>query len=128
MHIAHSHRLIACALALAAPLAFAAGEKASPAAQERYNQERARCNSGLSHQDRATCLQEAGAALQESRRGGLNTNSATLSGNATARCDAQPAADRAECIQRIQGAGAASGSVEGGGVIRKTETPVSPAK
>jgi hypothetical protein len=123
-----THRAFALALALAVlPTAWAAGNKELSQAQQRYNQEKARCMNGQSHQDRATCLKEAGAALQESKRNGLATDKTGLNANATARCDAQPAADRADCIARIQGAGATSGSVEGGGVIRKTETVV-PAK
>jgi hypothetical protein len=124
-----THRILACALAtlVLAPASWAAGNQGLSEAQQRYNQERARCMSGQSHQDRATCLQEAGAALDESKRGGLATQKSALPQNATARCDAQPVADRADCVARIQGAGAASGSVEGGGVIRQTETVV-PAK
>ncbi|RYF42857.1 MAG: hypothetical protein EOO25_05315 [Comamonadaceae bacterium] len=123
-----TQRAFALAIAFAAlPTAWAAGNKDLSQAQQRYNQEKARCMAGQSHQDRTTCLKEAGAALQESKRGGLATEKSGLNANATARCDAQPAADRADCIARIQGAGAASGSVEGGGVIRKTETVI-PAK
>jgi hypothetical protein len=33
-------------------------------------------------------------------------------------------ADRAACMARLQGAGKTEGSVEGGGVIRETETRV----
>jgi hypothetical protein len=118
-------RMMAVALvaAAASPAAWSAGNKQLSDAQARYNQERARCLSGQSHQDRATCLREAGAALQEAKRGGLSTSS-NLSANATARCNAQPAADREACIQRIMGAGSTQGSVEAGGVIRQTETPV----
>ncbi|MEO7547015.1 MAG: hypothetical protein ABIT82_01230 [Ramlibacter sp.] len=123
-----TQRALALALAFAAlPAAWAAGNKDLSQAQQRYNQEKARCMSGQSNQDRATCLKEAGAALQESKRNGLATNNSGQAANATARCDAQPAADRADCVARIQGAGAASGSVEGGGLIRKTETVI-PAK
>jgi len=119
------HRIAACALAAAVlPAAWAAGNEGLSQAQQRYNTERARCMSGQSHQDRATCLQEAGAALNEAQRGGLATDKSGLAANATARCDAQPAADRADCMARIQGAGAVQGSVEAGGVIRSTETPV----
>ena len=105
--------------------AWAAGSKAGSEAQQRYDQERKRCLSGQSNQDRATCLREAGAALQEARRGRLETGgNASFGANATARCNAQPAADREACVQRIMGAGTAQGSVEAGGLIRQTETPV----
>lgn len=113
---------VALAAAAAGP-ALAAGNQQLAQAQERYNHERARCLSGASHQDRATCLREAGAARQEAGRGGLTTGG-DLAANATARCNAQPAADREACVQRVMGAGSTQGSVEGGGVIRQTETPV----
>ena len=120
----HLPRLGALVLTLACvPAVWAAGHKQMTEAQQRYNQERAHCLTGRSHQDRATCLREAGAALRESRRNGLETGGANLQGNATARCNAQPAADRDACVQRIMG-GSVQGSVEGGGLIRQVETPV----
>jgi hypothetical protein len=119
-------RIGACAIALTlAPAAWSAGNKAALSeAQQQYKQERAHCLSGQSHQDRATCLKEAGAAYQEARRGILGGGSANLAQNATARCDAQPPADREACVQRIMGAGSAEGSVKGGGILRQTETKV----
>ena len=99
-------------------------DNASADALQRYEFERARCMSGQSQQDRATCLREAGAALEEAGRGGLATQRGALPRNAIARCDAQPAADRAACVARMRGAGKTEGSVEGGGVIRETETRV----
>lgn len=78
-------------------------------------------------QDRAACQREAGAARQEAQRGGLSTPSGTaVDANALARCQAQPAADRADCEARVRGTGATSsqGSVMGGGVIRETVTPL----
>ncbi|HVE54281.1 MAG TPA: hypothetical protein VNB23_12940, partial [Ramlibacter sp.] len=92
-------------------------------AQATYQQDRARCLRGESSQDRSTCLKEAGASQDEARRGGLATPGASdLMRNATQRCEAQPPADREACVQRILGAGTTSGSVEGGGQIRQTET------
>lgn len=119
-------RISALAIAIAcAPAAWSADKQGASLAQQRYDQERGKCLSGQSHQDRATCLREAGAALEESRRNRLETSAgADLQGNATARCNAQPAADRDACVQRIMGAGSTRGSVEGGGVIRETVTPV----
>ena len=117
-------QLLTLALACA-PAAWSAGNKGMSDAQQRYQQERAHCLSGKSHQDRATCLREAGAALQEAKRNRLDAGgSASFEANATARCNAQPAADRPACIQRIMGAGSTQGSVEGGGLIRETVTPV----
>jgi hypothetical protein len=104
--------------------AWAADKSPASQAQGTYQQERARCLSGQSHQDRATCLKEAGAAYDEARRGGLgNATSADLARNATQRCEAQPAADQAACAQRVLGAGSAQGSVESGGLLRQAETP-----
>ena len=119
-------RFSAVALVLAlAPTAWAAGNKGSSEAQQRYQQERAHCLSGQSQQDRATCLREAGAALEEARRGRLdNSGGNSFTQNATQRCNAQPESDREACVQRILGAGSADGSVKGGGIIRQTETPV----
>lgn len=114
---------IASLAAALSPTALAA-EKATQAQQD-YQKERAHCNSGKSQQDRATCLKEAQAAYQESRRGGLNTQGdAQLSGNATDRCRAQPEADRAACVARVTGTGTSEGSVHGGGMIHRTETKV----
>jgi hypothetical protein len=90
--------------------------------------DKARCD-GV-QQDKAACQREAGAARQEAQRGGLTSASgATYDQNALARCQSQPAADRADCEARVRGSGASStqGSVMGGGVIRETVTPI-PAK
>ena len=112
------------ALALAAAIAPAGAAKAKPSqAQADYQRERARCQRGEGGQGLATCLKEAGAAYQEARRGRLgNAPAQDLARNATQRCNAQPPADREACIQRILGAGSAEGSVEGGGLLRRSET------
>jgi hypothetical protein len=118
-------RFGAVALALTlAPAVWAAGNKGMSEAQQRYQQERARCMTGQSHQDRTTCLKEAGAALQEARRGRLDNAGNNFTRNATQRCEAQPVEDREACMQRILGAGTAQGSVEGGGLLRQAETLV----
>lgn len=79
-------------------------------------------------QDRAACMREAEAAREEARRGteGSGPGAPTLDANALARCQSQPAAERANCEARVRGTGASStsGSVMGGGVIRETVTPV----
>lgn len=115
-----------CAVALAvgsligiAPPAFA---QAGTTAQA--NKERATCD-GV-QQDRAACLREAGAAQQSARQNGLTSESGNYQKNASARCQLQPVADRADCEARVRGTGDSSskGSVMGGGMISETVTPV----
>lgn len=120
----------ALTLALTTAAFLAAPSAIAQTAEQRYQAEVTRCNTGQTQQDRATCLREAGAARDEARKGNLaSPQSAEMVSNATERCKTQPAADQAACMQRIQGTGVTttSGSVEGGGVIRETVTPV-PAK
>ncbi|WP_395701503.1 hypothetical protein [Aquabacterium sp.] len=92
-----------------------------------YRQERAKCLDGRSPQDRATCLQEAGAARAEALRGRLDNHedAATLARNALQRCQSQPEADRADCERLARGEGERSGSVAAGGVFKQliTRTP-----
>ena len=94
-------------------------------AEALYRQERATCLSGQSHQTRATCLQEAGAALAEARRSPKprNQDAATLRENALRRCQAYTTpAEFERCTQMVQGAGTRSGSVGGGGVYKELLT------
>ncbi|MFC5472776.1 hypothetical protein [Paraherbaspirillum soli] len=105
----------------AATVAMAAGNVQD--ANARYRAEVAVCNSGQSNQDRATCLREAGAALQESRRGRLNDGPAAYQQNALIRCNALPAADQDACQRRINGEGTTSGSVLDGGLGRELVVP-----
>jgi hypothetical protein len=92
-----------------------------------YQQDRANCNAGRTAEDRATCLKEAGAALEERKRHQLD-NSGTPLANATDRCNALPGKDKADCLARIVGplnsrqSVTTSGSVAGGGVIKETTT------
>ena len=95
--------------------------------QARYQKERAACMNGESHQDGATCLKEAGAALQEARRGNLVTmDERQYEKNRLARCDAHPPEDREDCVRRMHGEGTTTGSVEGGGIYRELVTTVTP--
>ena len=91
-------------------------------AQARYQKERTACISGQSHQDRATCLQEAGAALDEARRGNLGGGMGQYEQNQLRRCDAHQAEDREYCLRRMRGEGTTSGGVEGGGIYRELRT------
>ena len=93
-------------------------------AEQRYHDERAACLSGASNQDRAICLREAGAALQEARRGGLAGDERELGRNRMARCAALPLPDREDCTMRMNGQGSTSGSAMQGGILRELERPV----
>jgi hypothetical protein len=101
------------------PLATSAADATANA----YQQERAACTGGGSHQDRATCLREAAAARGEAKRGHL-TESSSYDENALARCNALPPSDRQDCAKRVHGQGVVSGSVEGGGIYRESTTTV----
>jgi hypothetical protein len=104
--------------ALATPAAAEGGKKSS--AQATYQADRAACIAGQTGQDRATCLREAGAALQEARRNGLNDYQSEFDRNRTARCEKQPAGmERDLCIRRMNGEGTTSGSAAGGGISRE---------
>ncbi len=103
----------------AAPLAIAQSAGSS------YQKERAVC--GHNRQDKAACMREAGAAQQASRRGDLaHADASVYEKNALARCNAQPAGERADCEKRIRGTGNTEidGSVMGGGAIRETTTVI----
>lgn len=104
-------------LASTANMAQAADQNAT------IEKERTDCMNGNSQQDRATCMREAGAAKQESQRGNLR-DSGDYQANASKRCAALPAAEKADCERRSNGEGSVSGSVGGGGVVRELVTPV----
>ena len=108
---------------LVAGMAAAAGDSLSEA-QARYQQDRAACISGQSNQDRATCLREAGAALQEAKRGRSGDQPSSYEKNQLARCDRLAGEDRDDCLRRMRGEGTVSGSVEGGGIYRELRTTV----
>jgi hypothetical protein len=117
-----SAALAACAAVFG--LASASALARAPDAQSRYESERAVCMHGLSNQDRATCLNEAGAAFQEARRGQLSTAAESeLEHNRLARCDAQRGSDRDDCVMRMQGAGVTTGSARDGGILRELSRP-----
>ncbi len=111
--------LLALAMVLAGSAAAATSKADLAAAQTRHQQERAACLSGQSNQDRSTCLREADAAHAQARRGDLDDGPAAYARNAIQRCDALPAADRPDCLARMQGQGSTSGSVAGGGIYRE---------
>ena len=112
----------ACALTLHTVPSTAAAASGQSEAVARYRQERAACLDGTSHQDRATCLKEAGAALQEARRGRLDDGDAAYEQNRLRRCERVAPADRDDCLRRMRGDGSVSGSVERGGNFRELRT------
>jgi hypothetical protein len=102
--------------------ALAAGAQGKSAAQAQYLQDRAACNAGQSNEDRATCLKEAGAALQAARSGELTSaGPAVYQRNALLRCNEQPVDAREACMARMQNP--AQGSVSGGGLLFEARTP-----
>ncbi len=100
---------------------------AANAARSTYAKERADCNAGRTAEDRATCLKEAGAAMDERKRNSLD-NKGSARQNAVDRCGALPGKDKTDCLARIEGPThpnqktTTSGSVAGGGVLRETTT------
>lgn len=110
---------------LCATVAQAADPAASPAAQARYKQEMALCDSGTSNQSDATCKIEAERALAEARRGGLDTAAPSqYQQNALRRCAVFQGEERVACEARLRGTSEAQGSVQSGGILRKNTTTV----
>ena len=103
--------------------AFAADDNTTQSAQARYEKDRAACIGGKTHQDRATCLKEAGAALESSKRGALADTSPQYRKNALQRCEKLPEKDRADCRARIDGdSTTTSGDALDGGILRERVT------
>lgn len=102
-------------------LGAAGPANAQNSARERYLQERERCLSGQTHQERRTCLREAAAAYEAARRGELSRRLTEddFRANSMARCQALPAGDQEACRARMQGQGLMRGSVEEGGIYRE---------
>lgn len=96
-------------------------------AQERYQQDIAKCNSGTSNQSAVTCRREAGSALAEAKRGTLQTNSTQYQRNALKRCEVHEGDDRVACEARITYQGDVTTEAEAGGILRKSIT-VKPAQ
>lgn len=89
------------------------------AAQKQYQEDRALCESGMSSESKATCLKEAGAALNAARSGKLGAGASTdYRQNELARCQVLPPADRPSCEAMIR-EGQTRGSVESGGIYRE---------
>src|SRR5690606_29585927 len=117
-----------CALGacLTAPAAFAAGNSTDHDIEARYKLDVQRCNSGQTNQDKATCLQEAGAARDEAKRHRLANGNQSYEQNQIQRCNGLPSGEREDCLLQMSGQNTATqstttqGSVGGGGVLRET--------
>lgn len=121
------HVVLACSalLVLACGAATAATRnKDTGEARTRYLADRAACVEGRTHQDRATCLREAAAALEEARRGKLAERGADFDRNRFLRCEPLPPADKQDCMRRMNGEGTVRGSVEQGGIYRELRTTI----
>lgn len=97
--------------------------------QAQYQSDVARCNAGQTNQDKATCLQEAGAAREEASRNRLTNGNTSFDANQRERCKALPVEKQADCMKLMSDPNATvQGSVGGGGVLReKTMTiPATP--
>lgn len=90
--------------------------------QAQYKLDVDRCNKGETNQDRATCIREAGAALDEAKRNRLTNGQGTsYEKNATDRCNALPEDQRQACLLQMSGQNTTvEGSVGGGGILRET--------
>jgi len=122
-------RFLLGALAMGACLAGGATVRAqsSDSIEARYSADVARCNRGDTNQDKATCLQEAGAARDEARRNRLANPGQNYEQNQTDRCNSLPASQREACLTQMSGANTTTqGSVMGGGVLRETTIDVPP--
>ena len=120
--------LVAGAALLGATAAIAADGVIVADAQSVYQKDRTACLNGATNQDQATCLKEAGAALQASQSGGLDDGQAQVEQNRLLRCDGQPPEERQNCVRRMSGEGATTGSVEAGGIYRELVTPDVPQR
>ncbi|QRX82048.1 hypothetical protein [Glaciimonas sp. PAMC28666] len=115
-------------LALATFVAMLVGTSAHAAdstqsnANAAYQRQRTACMNGTSNEDRATCLREAGAALQAAKKGQLTDPQAQLEQNRLSRCNALPEQDRSDCVQRMQPGGVVEGNSRSGGILRESVT------
>ena len=96
------------------------------AAEQRYQHERANCMAGKTAESQKTCLTEAAAALQASRKHNLTSPTPDqVAANERKRCDAQSGDDKKDCLKRAAGVDTTvSGSVAGGGEIKETVTVI----
>ncbi|KAF3998347.1 hypothetical protein [Glaciimonas immobilis] len=92
----------------------------NPDADAAYQRQRTACTNGSSNQNRATCLREAGAALQAAKQGQLADTPSQYDKNRLERCNVLPEKDRPDCISRMQPGGVVDGSARSGGILRES--------
>ena len=92
------------------------------------------CNANEAANDPAACKRESGAAAQAAKRGNLTSPGAAAAQNTTDRCSSLTGAQKKDCMARAgssptsaSGTTTSEGSVQSGGIIKETVTPV-PAK
>lgn len=91
-----------------------------------YQQELAWCKANTSGEELKACLKSSAATRAEKRRGVVDNNGTDYKANALQRCTVLTGEDRAACQARVAGLGDASGSVQGGGILKQVETVVLP--
>ncbi len=113
--------LMAMAALVAVSGAWAAQPGTKADIESAYQRDRAACMASDSQHERTSCLREAGAVRAEALRGAAKDteSEAVRARNALQRCQGLPDARRDVCERMARGEGSASGSVEGGGVIRE---------
>ena len=106
--------------------AYGATAKDNAELNAQYQRDKEACISGQSHQDRATCLREAGAVYRDAKQGTLDSGMAEqqYQKNELARCKALPPQDQEDCRRRITNPTALDGSVNDGGILRKSVTTI----
>ncbi len=131
MKFSKTPELLAVAVTVAAVFStFSVGaisaDAAPTPAETRYQQDRANCMAGKTAESQATCLKEAGAALQASRLHELKSTDPTqLAANERKRCEPLSGEDKKACLDRAAGKDTTtSGSVAAGGDLKKTVTVV----
>jgi hypothetical protein len=100
--------------------ALAASSEDLAAAKERYRQDMADCGSGRTSQDLATCRLEARNSLAHARHAKPGKSLAQYQQNALQRCQVHRGDDRVDCEARVLDIGNVSGSVDSGGILRKS--------
>ena len=117
---------ITAALAMTAATAQVASGTTGIDATGNAQSEANACITGMTQQDRETCLREVRNANADKRAGKLDNAGGQFGANAVQRCDVLMGQDKIACEARVAGVGNTQGSVAGGGVIREIETVVVP--